>query len=414
MKVLILDLSAKAGVSLGGAARVAGSLFNDLGKHGIETYYLGYGTPYIRPNEHTFILSGGKIKLQGMARKMVHRLGLNGVAESRPGRIAYYSMYSITGVHLEGAEKWIESISPDIILASSIQDYIVLKRIKEHLGKAKIVYIEHANASGAYKSALDYNVLSLTFGTGFYKGLSASQERFFKFFDGIIALNKEQKERIEKLNPNVAVIHSSVLMESLKIDRTKLKNFKRRLELPNNAKTVLYLGRLSETQKNVSTLILAFKGIKGSEFRLIIVGEGKSMPLYAQMSKSDERILMLGRVPEEDLGYCYSVAGLYVLPSIWESFNATMIEAAYFGSGLLLSKLAINKDIMERFGKRLYTFDPYNADELRKKIISYFSKSKLRRRLNLLSRDMAKEYSREKQIKAYADCLKKLYNTSKF
>jgi glycosyltransferase involved in cell wall biosynthesis len=414
MKVLIIDTSAKAGVSLGGGARVAGSLFNGLEEHGIETYYLGYGNPYINPSKRAFTLSGGKVKVQASARKILHRLGLNGIAESIPGRIAYYSIYSLTGVYLEGAEKWIERIKPDIILASSIQDYVVLKRIKRLLGKAKIIYIEHANASGEYKNAFDYNALSLTFGTGMYKGLNASQESFFRFFDGVIALNKEQKDKIERLNPNVAIIHSSVLMENLKISRAKLKNLKKRLKLPNATKTILYLGRLSEAQKNISTLILAFQGIKGNEFRLVIAGEGKSMSLYLNMSKSDGRIIMPGRVSEEELGYYYALADLYVLPSVWESFNATMIEAAYFGCGLLLSRLAINRDITERFGKRLYTFDPYDADELRRKIVSYFSDDNLRKRLKALSRDIANEYSKEKQIKAYADCLKKLYKLGRF
>lgn len=409
MKVLIVDLSAKAGVSLGGGARVAGSLFNGLKKYGISTYYLGYKNQYIKVSKNVFILEGGKIKPQAAARKVLHKLRLNGIAESNLGRIAYYSAYSLTGVSTEGAEHWVETIKPDIILASSIQDYVVLKRMKKHLSNAKLVYIEHANASGEYRSAFDYNIIPLTFGTGTYKGLHGAQERFFSFFDGVIALNKEQAERIRRLNENVVVIHSSVLMEDVKVNPTKLKRFKEKLGISKDTKTVLYLGRLSEAQKNVSTLIIAFKAIKDDRFKLMIVGEGRSIHLYEQMSEGDGRILVQGRVPEQELPYYYSIADLYVLPSLWESFNATMIEAAHFGSGLLLSRLAINSDIIEKFGKRLYIFDPYDAGELRSKIIRYFSDANLRKKLKEVSKEISREYTKEKQIKSYADSLKNMH-----
>jgi glycosyltransferase involved in cell wall biosynthesis len=413
MKVLIIDVSGKGGIAKGGASRVAGNLFYELRSRGIKTYYLGYRSEYIGKCSNAFLLKGGSA--QRTARELLNKAKLNKIiSESRAGRIAYYSAYSLTGVVLSNAGSWLSQIKPDVVIANSIQDFIVLKRLKPYLGGAKIIYVEHANASGDYPSAFNYNILGLTFGTGRYVGLEAARKRFFKFFDGIVALNMEQFRNVKRYNRNVTVIHSSMLIADKRVDGTRLDKLRRFLGMGDSDRVVLYLGRLSEAQKNVGALILAFKGIEDEKLKLLIVGEGKSKELYDAMSKGDNRITITGRVREDMLAYYYSLADLYVLPSIWESFNATFIEAAYFGAALLLSEKSINEDIVERFGKRLYTFEPSDVNELQKKIEKYFADATLRKKLKGLSKEIAQEYSKKRQMDSYAAALKKLHEKGKF
>ncbi|MCL5115223.1 MAG: hypothetical protein M1528_01680, partial [Candidatus Marsarchaeota archaeon] len=54
-----------------------------------------------------------------------------------------------------------------------------------------------------------------------------------------------------------------------------------------------------------------------------------------------------------------------------------------------------------------------DAEELRRKIKRYFSDKKLQADLNRLSSDIAKEYSKEKQMGAYARALSRLYKTGR-
>jgi glycosyltransferase involved in cell wall biosynthesis len=407
MKVLIFDTSSKMG-AIGGAQRVAGNLFYELRKRGISTYYIGYRTDYIKNDWNAFFISA-KSAQRGIKRSFeANRLGW--VLDSIPSRIAYYSFYSLSGLNIENVEKWLSKVKPDVVLASSIQDYIVLKALKKHLGRAKLIYIEHANASGSYRSAFDYNIVGLTFGTGPFVGLEKARKRFFSFFDGVIALNRTQFMNASKYNRNVTIIHSSTLIDNVKIDQKKLVGFKKRLGIEKDG-VVLYLGRLSEAQKNVSTLISAFRLLKSRKVKLLIVGEGKSRHLYEKMSLGDDRIMILGRVPEEDLAYYYSAADLYVLPSLWESFNATSIEAAYFGAGLLLSESSINEDIKEEFGSRLYLFNPLDAKQLRDKIEKFFTDKRLQKMLSSLSKEIADEYNKERQMDAYAEALRSLHES---
>ncbi len=412
VKVLIVDTSGKDGVALGGAARVAGNLFHELRKRGISTYYLGYRNELIGKNRNTFVMEGGGA--QATARRMAKGGALRSLSESRFARIAYYSTHSIMGVGLGNAPSWLEEVRPDIVISSSIQDYVTLKRMKRNLHGAKLVYIEHANASGKYEGALDYNILGLTFGTGRYVGLESARKRFFSFFDAVVALNKEQYRNVLRYNRDVAVIHSSANIEIKRPMKAQMANARKNAGASAKDGIVLYLGRLQDAQKNVSTLILAFKAIRSDRLRLLIVGNGKSASLYEGMAEGDNRIRVIsGKITDSEVTAYYSIADLYVLPSIWESFNATFIEAAHFDAGLLLSAKSINEDIRERFGKQLYTFDPSNANELRKKIERYFSDTALRGKLKKLSKEIAQEYSRKRQMDAYSSALETLYKTGR-
>lgn len=411
MKLLVFDASMGLR-GVGGAPRVAAALFYGLRKKGISTYYLGRKSNYIGKDARAFFIEQDSFA-STQARRHIGG-ALRPLAESWPARVAYYSVHSLTRHTTEEMEKWVSKAKPDIVLSSSIQDYVLLRSLKGFMPGAKIVYIDHANVSVTSGSSLEYNKLGFTFGTGRYAGLEGAKKRFFSFFDGVVALNKEQRKAIERFNRNVTVIHSSSLIRGTSIAAAKLALLRKRLSMGKGDRAVLYLGRLSEQQKNVGTLIRAFRQVRDPHLRLLIVGDGSDIGMYRRMSDGDGRISITGRSDDDMLPYYYSLADLYVLPSVWEAFNATFIEAASFGAPLLLSVSSVNSDIIERFGPRLYTFDPYNADELKWKIERFFNDKQLQLRLRALSGDIAREYSSKAQIDGYAAALKHLHKRGRF
>ncbi|MCL4379697.1 MAG: glycosyltransferase family 4 protein [Candidatus Marsarchaeota archaeon] len=412
MRVLILDTSGKEGIALGGASIVAANLFNELGKRGIETYYLGYSNGRIGKSPRAFVLRGGRA--QATARRMARSGVLNDLAESKFARVMYYIAHSAFGVALGSAAGWVEQVKPDVVIASSIQDYVALKKLRRRLRGAKLVYIEHANASGNYKGALDYNIIGLTFGTGGYAGLEGARRRFFSFFDSIIALNTEQYRNISRYNRDVTIIHSAANIALKRPSAAQVAAARSSAGVRPRDRIVMYLGRLQDEQKNVSALILAVKAIRSDSMKLLIIGNGRSESLYKDMSKGDQRIRIIpGGMTDMEVAAYYSIADLYVLPSLWESFNATIIEAAHFGTGLLLSSKAVNEDMKNRFGRALYTFEPGDVSELKRKIERYFSDGTLRARLRKLSSEIDREYGRKRQMDAYADALERLYRTGR-
>lgn len=99
-------------------------------------------------------------------------------------------------------------------------------------------------------------------------------------------------------------------------------------------KTVLYVGRLLEKHKQVSRILRVWKYIEANvdlkDWKLQIVGDGPSRPLYEQIIKG----LGLTRVSLE--GYqnplpYYKKSSLFVMTSAYEGFPMTLVESQQNG-----------------------------------------------------------------------------------
>ncbi len=101
-------------------------------------------------------------------------------------------------------------------------------------------------------------------------------------------------------------------------------------------RTVLYLGRLNAI-KGVDLLIQAFKEINRDDVRLLIAGpdDGDRDRLRA-IAESSPRILFVGPLYGKDKIQAYVDADLYVLPSRYEIFGITVLEAMACGCQVLV------------------------------------------------------------------------------
>jgi len=99
-------------------------------------------------------------------------------------------------------------------------------------------------------------------------------------------------------------------------------------------KTVLYVGRLLEKHKQVSSILQVWAFIETNkeldDWKLQIVGEGPSKPLYQQMIHD----LKLHRVSLEGYQHplpYYRKASLFVMTSAYEGFPMTLVESQQNG-----------------------------------------------------------------------------------
>lgn len=100
---------------------------------------------------------------------------------------------------------------------------------------------------------------------------------------------------------------------------------------------LLYVGRLSP-EKNVTSLIRAFKGITGDNVELYIVGEGPEEEKLKNLAKGDGRIKFLGSKTHEELIAIYQSSDIFVLPSNTESYGKVLIEAGAAGCALIATR----------------------------------------------------------------------------
>ena len=303
----------------------------------------------------------------------------------------------------------VREIKPDVIIANSIGDLALLMFLKKKGIAFKSIYIDHGSASGTVKNFFSKESIPLVVGSG-VTAISTRQalRKFFKFFDMNIALSRKQFDAISKFSYRVKYIPNGIA-PSKQDDEKKKAGLRLRYGIENDDFVIVYLGRLFERQKSVSTLINAFRGIENTDMKLLIVGEGPSMADYKELAAGDSRIVFTGRVEDPAVPYVYGVSDLYVLPSNWEGFSLTLLEAAASNLPIIISK-KIDCAEYKIDGKGLLTFETGDPERLRHKLMLVYKNKSVRKGMIEISRALAKKYSEDKMLKAYADLISKLAN----
>ncbi|HLM83626.1 MAG TPA: glycosyltransferase family 1 protein [Candidatus Bathyarchaeia archaeon] len=166
-------------------------------------------------------------------------------------------------------------------------------------------------------------------------------------------------------------------------------------------KYILFLGTL-EPRKNLSRVIDAFAGFKevykgGSEYQLVVAGKkGWLTEEYFQQAKDlgiEEDVIFTGYVGGDELKPLYANAEFFVMPSLYEGFGQTIVEAMACGAPCLLSKVS---SIPEIAGEAAYFVDPNDTEGIAKGMVELAGNKELREKLSAAGREQAKKFSWEK------------------
>jgi glycosyltransferase involved in cell wall biosynthesis len=120
---------------------------------------------------------------------------------------------------------------------------------------------------------------------------------------------------------------------------------------------LLFLGRLVP-EKAPDVLIRAFRSMPG-DLRLVIAGGSSFTTGYVdelhELAKADPRVLFTGYVYGEVLDELYSNAAGFVLPSLLEGLPMTLLEAASYGTPVIVSTIPPHLEVLgeEAPGRRL-------------------------------------------------------------
>ena len=213
---------------------------------------------------------------------------------------------------------------------------------------------------------------------------------------------KKQLKKIfgEKINGKTEVIYEGVDENLMKANENKS------LKLRFKKSFFLYVGNFYP-HKNVKRLIMAFSGINDDNKKLILTGprdyfSEKTEELVNKL-KLGKRIIFYYQPSFDDLVFFYKNAQALIHPSFSEGFGLPLIEAAYFGCPIIASDIPVFKEIL---GNQFLSFNPYDIEDIRKKINLFLAG---RRKFDYTS--LLKKYSflqmTRKTIKIYQQQLKK-------
>lgn len=158
---------------------------------------------------------------------------------------------------------------------------------------------------------------------------------------------------------------------------------------------VFSMGRLWDDAKNMKLLIESAASL---DLKVIIAGHNNIDP-----KTISEKILFTGQLCKKEVSSWLAKASVFVLPSLYEPFGLSALEAAYSGCALILSDISSLREI---WGDAALYFNPRSSFDLTNKINYLVNNDELRKQLASKATNQSKQY----YPKHMANMYYKLYN----
>jgi glycosyltransferase involved in cell wall biosynthesis len=169
----------------------------------------------------------------------------------------------------------------------------------------------------------------------------------------VIALNQTEAAELRLFgvpNEKIAIIPNGVDLAEYS-DLPSKGSFKEKFGLNKNEKIVLYLGRIHEI-KGIDILVKAFANIiaKLDDVRLVIIGPDdgylSEIEALTKALKIESKVLFAGPLYGEAELQAYVDSNVYVLPSRYEIWGLTVLEAYACGTPVIASKVGGLTDLV--------------------------------------------------------------------
>jgi len=170
----------------------------------------------------------------------------------------------------------------------------------------------------------------------------------------VIALTEYESEQYLQMGVNKSKI--CIIPNGLNLkEYEKLSNkgvFKQKNSFSNNERIILYLGRIDKI-KGIDLLIEAFSDLINelNYIRLVIVGpESNYLPILKKQTTDfgiNDKVLFMGPLYGSNKIEAYIDADIYVLPSRYETFPNTVLEACVCGTPIIVTDRCGISDIVK-------------------------------------------------------------------
>lgn len=183
-----------------------------------------------------------------------------------------------------------------------------------------------------------------------------------RFTDKLITINREDFALAKKKFKAKEVCY----IPGVGIDLSKFENIqadraakRREIGVPEDAFLLLSVGELNEN-KNHQVIIKALAKLKNPNVHYAIAGTGDQRTVLIELAEKlgvSEQVHLLGY--RNDVLELYATTDVYVLPSIREGLNVSLIEAMASGMPCIAGRIRGNVDLIDDAGGKL--FDPNDA-----------------------------------------------------
>ncbi len=216
--------------------------------------------------------------------------------------------------------------------------------------------------------------------------------------DGVIAISEyTRKDLLEKfpVDPKkVKVIHLGTNKRFQVSLSTAFKGvLKTKYDLPSEF--LLFVGAV-EPRKNLITLLEALKEVHDRYARIPLIIAGRKGSDYPRIRQRivqlglDASVRVLDYLPDEDVQGLYSLASLFVFPSLCEGFGIPLLEAMASGLPIAAAQAAALPEIA---GDAALYFPPRSAPDMAESIVQGLEDTQQRDELIQRGRERIKKFN---------------------
>ncbi len=292
----------------------------------------------------------------------------------------FFSFFEIRKILIDKLKNSKKSIFISNIHYSNILSVLFLKKLK----RLKIILFERTsikeldifeNISTYIKNKIVKSLISATYSRA----------------DKVLTNSKTLSLELRRFNINSKVVYSGSIEKLQKLNR----NYKKKFFL-----NLIAVGRLT-AQKDYLTLLKAINLLNYKNFILNIFGNGElkdEISKYIKENKLNKYVKLKGH--EKNKNKIYKKADLLIHTAIFEGLPNVIVEAMNYGVPVIAADSpGGTKEILES-GKYGQLFEPYNHDNLAKKIENFIiNPEKLNRKI-LKSKPILKKFTHKNTTKS--------------
>jgi glycosyltransferase involved in cell wall biosynthesis len=228
----------------------------------------------------------------------------------------------------------------------------------------------------------------------FYKKL------FYRHADSFVAYGEESSESLiqsgipdEKIHIGTQVI-SENLIEMVTTSKEGM-GFA-------NKKIILFVGYFVKL-KGIDVLINGYKKIDRNDTMLIIAGAGKEENKLKSLAEGREDIIFPGYIQGKEKAKYYSIADIFVLPTLYDAWGLVINEAMMYGLPIITTGNAgCTKDLIKGNG---FVVKAGDEEGLRVAIEKLLIDDELRKKMGIRSKEIIKKYNIDYAVNAFRDAV---------
>lgn len=292
-----------------------------------------------------------------------------------------------------------------------IQDVKAYKQVEKIMIENKYKFIHcHSPIGGVVGRLVCRNTktkcIYTAHGFHFYKGAPLLNWLIYypiekwlsRYTDILITINKEDYNRAK----NKFKMRTIEYIPGVGIDTEKflLKNFdkqqyRKKLGYADNDFVILSIGELNKN-KNHEIVLKAIAELKNSSIKYMIAGKGELKEYLIDMSKNlgiSNQLQLLGF--RQDIPELLNSSDLYILPSLREGLNVSLMEAMSAGLPIIASNIRGNVDLIKHKTTGLL-FDSSDYNLLSLEISTIYTNAQLHEKISKENHKIIQKFDSKK------------------